>query len=208
MKTDKSGISVKQVISGLIEVREGEWDGVSVMVVDAKDLHKFLEVKTEFNLWVRRRIEEYDFQENQDYISLLKNEEQKKQGGLNRKEYELTLEMAKELAMVERTDQGKKVRRYFIACEKALLAGVLGAKRPANYLGMDVVDRFLAGYDDRSTLERLADSVKSAKALAKDLGVPEVELGATVRALIKRYQGIDVEDILSLGQTEKGRGVK
>ncbi|WP_444671131.1 antA/AntB antirepressor family protein [Flavobacterium columnare] len=87
-------------------------------VVSARDLHQFLEVKTEFKDWIARRIEEYGFVEDVDFVLLLNFEQQKGRGGHNRKEYAITLDMAKELSMVEKTDKGREARRYFIAVEK------------------------------------------------------------------------------------------
>ncbi|OWP80023.1 hypothetical protein BWK63_13190 [Flavobacterium covae] len=87
-------------------------------VVSARELHQFLEVETRFNDWIERRIEEYGFTENQDYSLLLNFEYQKKRGGHNRKEYAITLDMAKELSMVEKNEKGRKARQYFIRIEK------------------------------------------------------------------------------------------
>ncbi|WP_459926490.1 antA/AntB antirepressor family protein [Flavobacterium covae] len=86
-------------------------------VVSARELHQFLEVETRFNDWISRRIEEYGFIENQDFEVLLKNE-QNPLGGRPQKEYAITLDMAKELSMVEKNDKGRKVRQYFIRIEK------------------------------------------------------------------------------------------
>lgn len=74
-----------------------------------------------FAAWITNRISEYEFIENQDYI-LLSNlgKQTSGRGGHNRKEYHLTLDTAKELAMVERNEKGRQVRRYFIECEKRL----------------------------------------------------------------------------------------
>lgn len=86
-------------------------------LVDARELHESLEVKTPFNKWIIRRIEKYDFEENVDYISL-DNLVQRETGATTRKDYILKLDMAKELAMVEPNEVGKKIRRYFIQTEK------------------------------------------------------------------------------------------
>lgn len=86
-------------------------------VVSARELHAFLEVETRFGDWIARRIDEYDFTENEDFEVLLKNEKNP-QGGRPAVEYAISLDMAKELAMVEKNDKGKQARRYFIAIEK------------------------------------------------------------------------------------------
>ncbi|MGR3790073.1 hypothetical protein BWK60_02030 [Flavobacterium covae] len=87
-------------------------------VVSARDLHQFLEVKTEFKDWIARRIEEYGFVEDVDFVLPLNFEQQKGRGGHNRKEYAITLDMAKELSMVEKNEKGRKARQYFIRIEK------------------------------------------------------------------------------------------
>lgn len=95
-----------------------EHDGETA--VNLRDLHEFLEVTTRFSDWAPRMFE-YGFTEGQDYveISLLKNEE-RVHGGQNRKDYAVTLDMAKEVSMIQRTDKGKQARQYFIEAEKRL----------------------------------------------------------------------------------------
>ncbi len=88
--------------------------------VNARDLHTFLDVGRDFSTWMKTRIDEYGFQENQDFTSFPRNGG-KPQGGRPTIDYHLTLDMAKELAMVERTEQGRRVRRYFIECERRLM---------------------------------------------------------------------------------------
>ena len=87
-------------------------------VVSARDLHKYLEVKAQFSDWIKRMIQ-YGFEENQDYTSILKNVKREK-GGTTLKEYAITLDMAKEIAMIQRSEKGKQARQYFIECEKRL----------------------------------------------------------------------------------------
>ena len=86
--------------------------------VNARDLHAFLEVETRFNDWIQRRIKEYGFTQGVDF-TILKNEYAENKGlQIIQNDYFLTLDMAKELSMVEKTLKGKEARLYFIACEK------------------------------------------------------------------------------------------
>lgn len=94
-------------------------DQSETLLCDARKLHKFLQVGRDYSNWIKSRIEEYGFQENQDFISFRQNG-RKPQGGRPSTEYHITLDMAKELAMVERNEQGRAARRYFIECEKKL----------------------------------------------------------------------------------------
>ncbi len=83
-------------------------------MIDARGLHKWLRVSARFNDWFNRRVEEYGFQPGEDFYSTVS-----KTGGRPRHDRFLTLDMAKELAMVERTDIGRMTRRYFIKMEQA-----------------------------------------------------------------------------------------
>lgn len=85
-------------------------------VVLGRQLHEALGVKTKYADWFNRMIE-YGFTENQDFL-LLKNEQQTGRGGHNKVDHVIKLDMAKEIAMIQRTDRGKQVRQYFIQVEK------------------------------------------------------------------------------------------
>ena len=113
------------VISGVIGGREAA-------VVSAKALHKALGVGKDFSTWITDRISEYDFTIGHDYSvhktispNLGKSPNgtaysKIKQSGRPGKDYLLSVGMAKELAMIERTEQGRAVRQYFIKCEEEL----------------------------------------------------------------------------------------
>jgi phage anti-repressor protein len=93
--------------------------------VSARELHKFLEVKTDFKDWMPRMLE-YGFEEGNDFSSFLSEST----GGRPSKEYALTIDTAKEIAMLQRTAKGKEARQYFIAMEKEALNKMINA----NYL--------------------------------------------------------------------------
>ncbi|BDR73377.1 antirepressor [Clostridium tetani] len=88
-------------------------------LVNARELHEWLGNKDNFTTWIGDRIKQYGFIENVDYTSFLENSK-KPQGGRPSKEYVITLNMAKELSMIERTEKGKQARKYFIKCEEKL----------------------------------------------------------------------------------------
>lgn len=83
-------------------------------VVYGTELHKVLEVKSRFNDWVRNRLKDCDAVENEDFETLAKN----LVNGGQAKEHIIKLDTAKEMAMLERNEKGKQVRRYFIQVEK------------------------------------------------------------------------------------------
>ncbi|WP_375643787.1 MULTISPECIES: antA/AntB antirepressor family protein [unclassified Bartonella] len=103
----------------LIPISEQIIDQETVQTVNARDLHTFLKVTSRFNDWIINRIKEYGFLENKDFASFTKNLVKPK-GGRPSTEYHITLDMAKELSMVERNEKGRQARRYFIECEKKL----------------------------------------------------------------------------------------
>ena len=91
--------------------------------VNARDLHAFLEVQTPFSMWIKRRIEEYGFTQSIDFsASQFCEASETKTYGQGKIDYFITLDMGKELSMVERNAnaKGKEARKYFIACEKKL----------------------------------------------------------------------------------------
>ncbi|STJ18649.1 phage anti-repressor protein AntB [Escherichia coli] len=104
----------------LIPVFNGSISNQAALLCNARNLHAFLGVGKRFASWITERIAEYGFVENQDYMIASQIREAKGRGGHNRKEYHLTLDTAKELAMVERNEKGRQIRRYFIECEKKL----------------------------------------------------------------------------------------
>ena len=90
--------------------------------VSARELHKFLEVQTPFTMWIDRMFE-YGFAENIDFeaTNFFVNHPNSI-GGTTVKDYALTLDCAKEIAMLQRSEKGKTARQYFIECEKQLRA--------------------------------------------------------------------------------------
>ena len=102
-------------------------------LVSARELHKGLEIKTRFSIWFSRMIE-YGFEENIDYIM-----DVQKRTTNNPKnpitefvDYIITLDMAKEISMIQRSELGKQFRQYFIECEKKLKE-VITPKLPQTY---------------------------------------------------------------------------
>ena len=86
-------------------------------VVYGTELHAVLQSKTAYKDWSDRRFLDIDAMEGEDYEVLLKNERNPK-GGRPSKEHIIKLDIAKEMAMLERNAKGKQVRRYFIEVEK------------------------------------------------------------------------------------------
>lgn len=84
--------------------------------VTGRELHEFLEVETRYNDWFRRMCD-YGFSEGVDFYSILSKTGEL--GGRPSTDHQLSIPMAKELCMIQRTERGKQARQYFIAIEKA-----------------------------------------------------------------------------------------
>ncbi len=96
-----------------IEVKDGQ------QLVNGRELHKFLEIKTPYTQWFER-MAEYGFIENTDFIPVSQKSES---GGISGvkvvQDHLMTLNMAKEISMLQRNEKGKQARQYFIKCEEA-----------------------------------------------------------------------------------------
>lgn len=85
-------------------------------VVSARELYECLTIKAQFTDWMHRMLA-YGFEEGRDY-TLHKFVKRHKTGATSANDYAITLDMAKEIAMLQRTEAGKILRRYLIECEK------------------------------------------------------------------------------------------
>ncbi len=165
-------------------VSKGEIGGDTIQTVDGRGLHAYLQNRDHFATWVKDRIEQYGFVENLDFVSYSETSEK---GGRPSKEYAFSIDMAKEIAMVEKNEQGKKARLHFIECERR-------AKDPMSALSDPAAMRvLLLGYTEKvlalegqiaeatpklQALERIAesdgsmcvtDAAKTLQARPKDL---------------------------------------
>lgn len=130
--------------------------------VNARELHQFLESKQDFSTWIKSRVEKYEFVEGQDFCSFHKIVE-RETGATTRIEYALTIDMAKELSMVENNEKGRMARKYFIECEKI-----------ANAPALDDFDKKLKTASWLASYLNLSDASKLliAQAIAKPFGLP------------------------------------
>lgn len=104
-------------MTALIPVTDRTINDSLIPTVDARELHHFLGSKRRFTDWIKERIDLYDFIERADY-AIHKNVTQYNQ--VDTIDYFISLDMAKEICMVERNEKGKQARLYFIECEKRL----------------------------------------------------------------------------------------
>ena len=107
-------IELKKVEEGIVPIYESD---TKEKLINARELHKKLNNKRQFANWIKQRIDKYKFLENHDFVKL---NNFVMVGNLKRPQidYYLTIDMAKELCMVENNETGRKIRRYFIEVEK------------------------------------------------------------------------------------------
>lgn len=89
-------------------------DHDGTQAVMGRDLHKFLEVGTVYSRWIERLIEKYGFVAGQDFMPKMAEST----GGRPSEDHILTMDMAKELSMVQNNERGRQARQYFIECER------------------------------------------------------------------------------------------
>ena len=104
----------------LFNLKAMEIAGHQIRAVDARELHTFLEVGRDFSNWIKDRIDQGMFVEGKDYVLTLTKTGVR--SNVVQKDYAISISMAKELSMLERNEQGKLARQYFIECEERLTA--------------------------------------------------------------------------------------
>ena len=132
----------------LIEINTSE---AGIKTVNARDLHAFIESKQQFADWIKARIDQYGFVEGADFtVHKFMN------GRATQTDYHISIDMAKELSMVERNAKGKQARQYFIECEKVAIGSSKTSKRIAKDSGaMDSFRLARAAEINMKTAERI-----------------------------------------------------
>ena len=158
--------------------------------VGGRMLHEFLEVGTEYAKWITRMCE-YGFVENVDFAVIVKNDENP-QGGRPSTDHQLTIEMAKEICMLQRTEKGKQARQYFIELEKKWNSPEAVMAR-----ALKMADTKLLEY--KSTVVQLETKVKEL--------TPAAEFGKTVGSssggiLIRDFVKLLTNDGIKIGQDQ------
>lgn len=151
----------------------------------ARALYDYLEVKTPFTTWLARRVEEYGFLEGKDFLTIL----EESTGGRPESDAALTVDMAKELGMVEKTPKGRTVRQYFIWAENKLRQ-VVEAPRPAlptNY--KEALVALLGEVEQKERLEQELALAQPAIDFTKQVGVSANTLSMSEAAKWLKVKG-------------------
>ena len=132
--------------------------------VSARELHEFLEVGTNYADWFPRMCE-YGFSEGEDF-NLLKNEQVRQEGNrmVSRMvdDAVLSIDMAKEICMIQRNENGKLARQYFLQMEKAW-----NSPEKVMARALQIADRKIKALEEENAVNRpkvlFADSVAASK---------------------------------------------
>jgi anti-repressor protein len=160
-------------------------------LVNMRELHAWLGVETRFNDWITRRIMQYGFIENEDYL-LLKNE-YGENTAFQAKDYIFKLEPAKEIALVENNEKGRELRRYFIQVEEKYRLQV----KQDSYMISDPIERARRWIQEQEQKKVLESKVKEL--------TPAAEFGNAVSnnaggLLIRDYVKVLENDGVKIGQ--------
>lgn len=153
-------------------------------LVSARELKEFLEIKTELRKWFPRMCE-YGFEEGRDFTRV--SQKCPTLGGTqNVVDYAITIDMAKEISMIQRTEKGKKARQYFIACEKKLKNLTTDS-----YMIQDPVERAKRWIEEEQQRQLLVAQIEKDK--------PKVQFFDAVAGS---------KDSIEMGQVAKVLGIK
>ena len=162
--TPDAGISQ----GGFPAVIDGNIGVETVQTVNARDLHTFLEVGKMFANWIKDRIQQYGFIEGRDFIEVVAETGKNSSGGRPAREYHISLDMAKELSMVERNEKGKQARQYFIEMERRVKSGVVAIDvRNPSQLAQIAVQLIEVNREQAIQIEGMKEDVAALDRIAK-----------------------------------------
>ena len=181
-------------------------------LVSARELHEFLEVKSAFSTWFKRMIE-YGFEKDIDFYELWSDSKngnaveylgspQKMSANGYELDYIITIDMAKELSMIQRTEKGKQARKYFIQCEKKLKEVASSQKAlPQDYLS--ALKALVQAEEEKALMKPKVEyyentlrpdtykKLLTSTAIAKDLGMSAIKFNKILNNLDVIYKGKD-----------------
>lgn len=151
-----------------ITIIDQSFNGESIQTVNARDLHEFLEVGKDFSTWIKGRVEQYGFVDGRDYTTISSTPQNGGAGNRGvRIEYHISLDMAKELSMVERNDKGREARQYFIEMERRAKAGTMIDVRNPKQLANIAIQLIEVNREQAEQIESMKGDVEAHERLTK-----------------------------------------
>ena len=185
----------------LISLTQSAINGELQQTVNARELHAFLQSKQDFSTWINNRVVQYDFVENQDFIKLHKKMEANNATMI---EYYITLDMAKEVAMIENNEKGRDVRQYFITCEKqAKQASTASLSEQLKVAQIGLLNRVLDEFGDK-----ISPQAREALLLAGSEKFLGISTGYRPPVAQQTYSASEIGERLGISGNKVGRLTK
>lgn len=153
--------------------------------VTGRDLHQFLEVTTRYNDWINRLIEKYGFTAGQDFYSKMSKTPN---GGRPFENHVLTLDMAKEISMVQNNNKGRQARQYFIECERQ--AKQMAPQLPRDYAS--ALRELAASVEEKEKAQAELEAARPKVVFADAVATSKSEILIGELAKILRGNGIQI----------------
>ncbi|WWU76320.1 phage antirepressor KilAC domain-containing protein [Clostridium baratii] len=152
----------KQVIENVLPINASGED----ITLSARDLHEFLGSNERFSRWFDRMLG-YGFDPNIDFRPVQKSTQLNQYGGEKLlQDYEIKLDMAKEIAMIQRSEKGKQARQYFLQVEKAWNSPEMIMKRALEIANKQVENLKLENMEQKKLLDEQKPKVLFADAVS------------------------------------------
>lgn len=176
-----------------IELIKTRYNDKKEITVQGRDLHSFLEVKTAYKDWFPR-MTEYGFVEGIDYVSFIESVgAQNRARTYDQLNHNLSIDMAKEIAMIQRSEKGKLARQYFLEIERRWNSPEMVMKRALEYANEQVL-KLESKIEEQKPKVLLAESIENSNdliligELAKILKQNGVNIGQN--RLFERLRGM------------------
>lgn len=171
-------------------------DENGILLVNGRELHRYLEVKTRYNDWFVDMLS-FGFAENVDFSSFTEKRV-KPQGGRPSIDHALTLDMAKEISMIQRTDKGKEARRYFIEVEKQhkQQPQLPTSQRELAKLALSANEETNQRVDE--VAERVTEIEENTKIDASDYGYIGRRVNQRVKEIARGYNATNKDQLATL----------
>ncbi|WZY00343.1 phage antirepressor KilAC domain-containing protein [Bacillus sp. FSL W7-1360] len=185
------------MMNELITTKENE---NGQLLVSGRELHEFLEVKTAYKDWYPR-MKGYGFAEGVDYVEVTqKVHAQKRARTYEQVDHHITIDMAKEISMLQRNEKGKQARQYFLDLERKWNSPEMIMKRAMDYANAQVAKletkNFLLTQQNQEMEPKAfyfdkvmqSDSLLTVSQIAKDYGMSARLLNSILRELGVQYK--------------------
>jgi anti-repressor protein len=147
-----------------IELIKTRYNDKKEITVQGRDLHSFLEVKTAYKDWFPR-MTEYGFEEGTDYNSFIESVgAQNRARTYDQLNHNLSIDMAKEIAMIQRSEKGKLARQYFLEIERRWNSPEMVMKRALEYANEQVL-KLESKIEEQKPKVLLAESIENSNDL-------------------------------------------